>query len=368
MIRENTKHGIYYRCDKCLGLATGIGVLYREFAQRDFVADLWQKARRRLGSSSKECPHCQGLMSAVTRMLDGAAITFDICPHCQAIWFDSGEFQKLPKEKPKQEPPAEQELSPRAREALALAIVRGRYDRQSDYLDSDTWPDTWWQTVLGFLGFPIELNHYKRESWPILTWSLAGFMVMVFILSSFDARNIITTLGFVPAKWYRLGGLTLFTSFILHANISHLVSNLYIFLLVGDNVEDFLGKGKYVLLLVSSHLAGTVLHAALDPNGNLPVIGASAGIFGILAYYTLTFPRVKFKYLFFIYWQIRWYNIPIYAVFAFYLFLQLFYIIPQLHGQGHVSALGHAGGLAVGLSAGFYTRFVSRRRAEMEAI
>ena len=56
--------------------------------------------------------------------------------------------------------------------------------------------------------------------------------------------------GFIPDLWYRHGGMTLLTSFLLHAGIWHAASNLYFFLTFADNVEDHLGAGKFLLLLL----------------------------------------------------------------------------------------------------------------------
>ena len=85
------------------------------------------------------------------------------------------------------------------------------------------------------------------------------------------------------------------------------------------------------------------------------MIGSSAGIFGIFAYYTLRFPKAKMTLFF---WRLRfiWIRLPIYGFFGFYLMLQLVYLYFQMHGISNVSALGHIGGIIVGLAAGLYSR------------
>ena len=169
--------------------------------------------------------------------------------------------------------------------------------------------------------------------------------------------------GFVPDDVFRHGGLTLVTSFFLHAGIWHLIGNMYFFLLLADNVEDHLGRSRFLLLLAAAHVAGMVLHAAFDPRGHVPCVGASAGISGVIAYYAVVFPHAKLGFLLRWFLLFRWIRMPAYVALVLYLVLQLIGAWAQVSGFSSVSALGHLGGLGVGLAVACAVRLVRARYA-----
>jgi membrane associated rhomboid family serine protease len=142
-----------------------------------------------------------------------------------------------------------------------------------------------------------------------------------------------------------MGGLTLITSFFLHAGVAHVLSNVYFLLVFGDNVEDFLGRFNVVLLLLVPTLAGELVHGLFAPESDAPLIGASAGISGIIVFYSTKFPdrRLRFFRLF------RWFSMPASAALGFWAFSQILAARDQLSGSSDVSALAHIGGALVGL-------------------
>jgi len=105
--------------------------------------------------------------------------------------------------------------------------------------------------------------------------------------------------------------MTFLTSFFLHADILHLVGNMYLLLAFGGGVEDYLSRKRFGLLLIAATLAGGLGHTILDPHSNIPLIGASGGISGIITFYALQFPRSRLG--FFI--QYRWGTIPVWGAF-----------------------------------------------------
>jgi membrane associated rhomboid family serine protease len=134
-------------------------------------------------------------------------------------------------------------------------------------------------------------------------------------------------------------------------------SNLYFFVVFGASVEDRLGKLWFLALLVAAHLAGVSLHMAADPGGAEPIVGASAGISGVIACYAVAFPQAKLGFFF----LVRF--IAVRAIWALVLFivLQMFGAMEQLKGYSQVSYLAHLGGLAVGVVAGLIWRMRSGR-------
>src|SRR5690606_14133498 len=133
-----------------------------------------------------------------------------------------------------------------------------------------------------------------------------------------------------PAEKTRFGGLNLLTCFFVHGSLMHLLSNMYCLFIFGDNVEDELGKTRYVLLLVLATLAGSLLSGAVSGNETIPHVGASGGIFGVMIFYLLAFPRARFTYFFFF----QFFRVPASTVLIMYVFFQLFGLAQQLQGLG----------------------------------
>lgn len=182
-----------------------------------------------------------------------------------------------------------------------------------------------------------------------MTWGGAGLLMVVFLATLPHLEQVVQAWGFVPQLWDRHWGLTLLTSFFLHGGVFHLLSNLYFFVIFGDNVEDHLGPLCFVLLLLGAEVFGSLTHAALDPRGDIPTIGASGGISGILGYYAATFPRVRVGFFWFFPF-FRWIHLPAWVMLLLFSLLQLLGAWIQMYGGGGVSYAAHLGGLAVGVA------------------
>lgn len=266
----------------------------------------------------------------------------DVCTGCHFIWFDTQEFEGLPKV-----PPTISDAQPLPKEAQeALAVLHlDRVSKEQEYKSlSDSSPDHWLEVIPAIFGIPIEYNYTPLKHNPIVTWLLAAVIVAVSIIAFTDLESVVGRWGLIPAELDRYFGLTFLTSFFLHAGFFHLLVNLYFLIVFGDNTEDVLGKFRYVLLIVLASLAGDVAHILSSPGDMTPVIGASGGISGILAYYCLRFPGARVGIL----WWFRWFRVPVGMMFAFWVLSQIFEALRQATGLSHVAAFAHLAGACVG--------------------
>jgi len=363
LARRMTESGVLYACPGCGGVAAGIATLRRERVASEFIGRAWRIARDETVSQGRPCPHCGRPMAVVPADTGGLEVEFDICMRCACFWFDPGERGALPTT-----PPAsisEPELTPQAREAAALVKV-DEIRKQYEESDGGGAPDESWKWLPGILGLPVECGVPAVGTRPWVTWGSVALCVVVFVgalvAGGVDALgDVIATWGFVPAEWHRLAGATLVSSFFLHAGVLHLMGNMYFLFIFGDNVEDTLGWRRYALLIAVAHLAGTVAHGLIDPRGAVPLVGASAGISGVIAYYAVAFPRARLGFFFGFWWRFGWIRMPAWAAFVIWIALQSFGAWRQLGGFSNVSALGHLGGAAVGFVAALALR---RRRRE----
>ena len=218
--------------------------------------------------------------------------------------------------------------------------------RKADYGDS---PPEWWKCVPGVFGLPVEYANPPLKCLPWVTWTCASLVLMISSAAFEDVHNAAQRFGLIPSEVGRMGGLTLLSSFFLHGGVVHLVGNLYFLLVFGDNVEDFVGRRRFVLLLIAATLGGALLHVLANPASTRPCIGASGGVSGIIAFYAMQFPHAKLGFLFRFSWLFRWVSMRAYVALILWVLYQFLIAGLQISGVSRVSAMAHFGGAIVGL-------------------
>lgn len=278
----------------------------------------------------------------------------DVCTVCQFVWFDGGEYESLPAlpGKPCSVPTLPQE----ARERIALVEIDSIREKARGGDWGGDSPDEWWKWLPGLFGFPVEYETGSLRQKPWLTWIFSIVIAVVSVAAFFNLETVVGRFGLVPARAARYGGLTLLTSFFLHGGVMHLLGNLYFFLVFGDNVEEWLGRTRFFLLLAFASIAGDVAHVLGDSRSMMPCIGASGGISGIMTFYALTFPRARVGFLVRWYFWVRWLRMPAYAMLLIWAGIQFLGALAQVAGYSNVSSLAHLGGAGVGFLFWLATR------------
>ena len=339
-----TSYGIFWSCETCGGRAVTLELLRHAFTAES-INPLWLHAIHGEGQSSRNCPACHRRMIEVN-LSDDAEVRVDVCRLCHFVWFDAGEVENL---KPRPLPPAPPELPQEAREILAMEKVK-RLAEEAQGSDFDSAPpDEQWKTIAGFFGFPVEFDAPQEEHKPWMTWTLASAIVVVSVHALPQLREIVQAFGLIPAQAARLHGLTFVSSFFLHAGLIHLLGNIYFLLVFGDNVENFLRPFRYLGLIALAAFVGDLAHIAAEPQSQIPSVGASGGIAGVIAFYALKFPRVRLAFL--MRWGFmwfRWIRMPVWFSLVLWILLQLVGAWQQKAGISSVSAFAHLGGAAVG--------------------
>jgi membrane associated rhomboid family serine protease/predicted RNA-binding Zn-ribbon protein involved in translation (DUF1610 family) len=353
LVRALTPFGVVQHCPECGGRMIGLSTLRRDQVSGEFRGRLWHdSAHARTGD--RACPHCGQRMRQVDVPAGPGRVELDVCRHCQTVWFDRAEYGQVPHNAAEPAAPGQGSSLPvadlRAREAAAMMRLRSLQERAETAEEGR--PLALWKYLPAALGTPVEVSAPQLAVRPLATWGLSAALVAVFLATMGNLETAVQALGFVPSHWARAGGLTAVTSFFIHGGWLHLLSNLYFLLVFGDNVEDRLGRFRFLLLVLFSHLAGTALHAGLDPHKTIPLVGASAGISGVVAYYALAFPRARLGLLLFYF---LWVPLPAWTMLLLFTMMQLLGAAAQIGGFSSVSNLGHLGGLGVGLAAAVLT-------------
>ena len=148
--------------------------------------------------------------------------------------------------------------------------------------------------------------------------------------------------------------LTPLTSMFLHGSWAHLVGNGLFLWVFGNNIEDSMGRLRFVVFYLVCGLAGGAAQAALDPASPVPVVGASGAISGVMGAYLVLYPRVRVNMLFIFVVIFRIIPLPAWAVLIYWFALQVLSALPQLAGareaaSSGVAFMGHIGGFVAGL-------------------
>ena len=145
--------------------------------------------------------------------------------------------------------------------------------------------------------------------------------------------------------------LTIFTSMFLHANFLHVGGNMLFLWIFGNNVEDALGKVRYLLFYLGCGFAAALAQIAIDPGSLIPTLGASGAIAGVMGAYIVMWPRARVTTIItalFI-WFVR--DISAFWVLGFWIALQIFEGVYGLSGlsTGGVAVFAHIGGFFIGI-------------------
>ncbi|QLH34693.1 MAG: rhomboid family intramembrane serine protease [Parachlamydiaceae bacterium] len=142
---------------------------------------------------------------------------------------------------------------------------------------------------------PIGDDNSLRKTIPFVTYLLIALNIIFFLIELAGGENFVKEWAFIPQRFSEdpSGNLvTLFTSMFMHAGWMHLGANMLYLWIFGDNVEDHLGKVKYTCLYFLSGIAATFAQYVFSPQSDLPNVGASGAIAGVLGAYIL-FSRSK---------------------------------------------------------------------------
>jgi membrane associated rhomboid family serine protease len=198
-----------------------------------------------------------------------------------------------------------------------------------------------------------DINPTRRV--PFVTYLFIALNLAVYVyqflrLSPVENELFVHRHGVVPL--FLLSGYgpslsTLLSSMFMHGGLAHLASNMWFLHIFGDNVEDLLGHFRYVLFYVCSGVAAALVHALTDPGSQVPMVGASGAISGVLGGYLLLFPRarvVTFFPLFFLF------ELPAFLFILVWFAINLFSGFGSLGtGQGAgVAFFAHVGGFVCG--------------------
>ena len=170
-------------------------------------------------------------------------------------------------------------------------------------------------------------------------------------------NQFLTVYGVVPAYF---SAPTLITSMFLHGGWSHVIGNMWYLWIFGDNVEDRVGHGRFIVFYLLCGFAAALGQVAIDPTSTLPTIGASGAIAGVMGAYFVLYPQSRVLTLIplIVFWEIV--ELPAIFLLGFWFLMQLFSagaIAATANSQsGGVAFMAHVAGFITGLVGVFVFR------------
>jgi membrane associated rhomboid family serine protease len=208
--------------------------------------------------------------------------------------------------------------------------------------------------------FPIGDDDSSRRTVPLVTYALIALNVVFFLIELSGGDSFIQHWAFVPRRFLANPGTdfpTLFTSMFMHGGWLHLLGNMLYLWIFGDNVEDRFGHVKFIIFYLLCGIAATFAQLAFSEGSNVPNLGASGAIAGVLGAYIVLFPRGRVNVLM----GRGVIPMPAIVVIGFWIVLQLISSVGSISNAaetGGVAYMAHVGGFI----AGFVLTFLLRGR------
>lgn len=199
----------------------------------------------------------------------------------------------------------------------------------------------------------------EPRRFPLATMAIIAVNAVVYIITSLatyftsTSPSFIYKLGYIPALLLSYDGIVrIFTSMFVHADLLHIIFNMYFLYVFGKGVEDLISSRRYLLLYVASGIGAALFHTASIPISGLealgiPAVGASGAISGVLGAYLMFFPGTSLVACFPIFFLPACFTVRASAYLAFWFALQVIYGYMRIGG---VAFFAHAGGFITGIA------------------
>jgi membrane associated rhomboid family serine protease len=188
--------------------------------------------------------------------------------------------------------------------------------------------------------FPLR-DTIASRSYPLVNYLIILLCSFLFLLEITLEDNelvaFIYTYGFIPSYFldadYRIhwaylsqeqGYIPLLACMFLHSGWLHIISNMWMLYIFGDNVEDRMGKINFLIFYLLAGLVATFTHTFMNPGSTLPIVGASGAIAGVMGAYMFMYPQSKIESLFIIFFYPIIIDIPAFTYLGIWFLIELF--------------------------------------------
>ncbi len=202
-------------------------------------------------------------------------------------------------------------------------------------------------------------DELRTRTTPVVNYLLIALNVIVFIfmaLTPSQSESIVRQYAMIPARvtsHLDFGDVVnIFTSMFMHAGLAHIAGNMLYLWIFGDNVEDALGHGRYLVFYLLGGVIASVTHILTNPSSSIPTVGASGAIAAVLGAYLILYPGSRVVTLIPLGFFLRLTAVPAVIVLGLWFLLQFVEGLITLGSTadvGGVAVWAHIGGFIAGI-------------------
>jgi len=295
------------------------------------------------------CPRCEEVLSPF-RYAYNSKVHLNRCEKCKGLWLPFPEFLNvldLAK--------VGQDIAPHVTGvAKEMARIQAELDRDRRVTNAmkELKKPVSPLRAYGLYRFSILLPLYdnvERTVFPIATIALIGVSIVVFlaVVTSGAYAEFNSALGLVPANFPSLGSvIPTFAHMFMHGGLVHLFMNMFFLWMFGDNVEERLGTKRYVIFYLFCGVVAALAQITSSPSSELPMVGASGAISGVLGAYLVLFPHATVTTLV----AGTLVDLPTWVYFGLWFLLQFIFGMAFAGSDAsHIAWWAHIGGFMAGL-------------------
>lgn len=204
--------------------------------------------------------------------------------------------------------------------------------------------------------FPIR-DHNPSHRTPFVVYALIAVNVLIFLVQLPYMADERALAGFWADRALypvlvteHISYTGILTSMFLHAGWMHIIGNMLFLWIFGDNLEDQMGHVGFLVFYLASGIAAAIAHIYSAPGSDVPTVGASGAIAGVMGGYLLMFPRARVDVLVIIVVFFRVFTLPAWVMLGVWFALQVFSGVSTPAEGGGVAFWAHAGGFVAGLA------------------
>ena len=282
---------------------------------------------------SSFCPKCNQVISPFT--VGSTDITILKCSNCRGLWVEPWQIGFL------------HDWYQKAVFSEQLLIRALPREPSSDVVSR--------APVLKAIFNLIE-DEVDRKNFPAITSFIILVNMLLFIWSYFYPHKVWQFLNVPDTIWTfpLVYSYTLLSSMFLHAGFFHLVFNMYFLWIFGDNVEDRIGPAKFIVLYIACGIVAGLLHTFLTSHPQIPILGASGAVSGVMGGYLVLYPKAKLKINMLVFFFPFTLRLPVWFYLGVWFFgFQIVYAFLDVPG---IAWYAHIGGFIAGFASMFGMR------------
>lgn len=213
---------------------------------------------------------------------------------------------------------------------------------------------------------PLGDESRRPLHFPVVTLLLIMLNALVFALELLGGEAFILRWSMVPAtivagrNW-----ITVVSSMFLHEGWAHILGNMLFLWVFGPEIEDVMGRGRYVLFYLLGGLAAAAAQTVIDPTSTIPTLGASGAIAAVMGAFLITYPRDRIRTVLLFGWFARVTFVPAIVLVGLWFLTQVFNQVGALADvqSGGVAYMAHIGGFLFGM---LFVRLFETRQRRMD--